>query len=225
MTPPRSLATAEEIHAHLVDQLNQALRKTGMFGGELALRILLEHLLFVEGRPEAFARQRQDWEDRGLWPATGVTGAFREVIPGRNYEYGTASVYAEFAQRSGWLEPDRVLGQEEYASLTARVRPWAREDRTWEDVTAEFGAPSVLFGSPNPRYGKTLGYLGRDPERPMVLFHLWNGSDSEPGGWPPDHEQPLLLAVRFGEGPFHGSLTFTPEGERRKPPAEQCLPQ
>ncbi|WP_328564365.1 hypothetical protein [Streptomyces coelicoflavus] len=225
MPLPHTLATAEDIHAHLVDELNQALRKTGMFGGELALRILLEHLLFVEGRPEAFTRQRQDWEDRGLWSAIGITGAFREVIPGRNYEYGMASVYAEFAQRSGWLEPDRVLEQDEYASLTGRVRQWAREDRTWEDVTAEFGAPSVLFGSTNPRYGKTLGYLGRDPEQPMVVFHLWNGSDSEDGSWPPDREQPLLLAVRFGQGPFHSSLTFTPEGERRKPPAEGCLPQ
>ncbi|WP_240930035.1 hypothetical protein [Streptomyces coryli] len=114
-----------------------------------------------------------------------------------------ASAYAEFARRCGWLRPDRVLGA--------------------QDVTAEFGAPSVLFGGSNPLYGKTLGYLSEDPEQPIVFFHLWNGA-AEPGGWPPEHEQPLLLAVRFGEGPFRRSFTFTPEGERRRPAAATATP-
>lgn len=226
VTLPNPLATAEEIHAHLVDQLNLALRRPGMFGGELALRILLDHLLFVERQPGAFTQQQQDWEDVGLWSAAGVTGAFRDLIPGHNYEYGMASVYAEFAQQRGWLKPDGVLADEAYEALKGRVRQWAREDRTWTDVTAEFGAPSVLFGGNNPLYGKTLGYLSKDPKQPMVVFHLWNGSEPGTESWPPEHDQPLLLAVRFGEGPFRRSFTFTPEGERRKPTtAEPCLPQ
>jgi hypothetical protein len=124
------LATAEEVHAHLVDQLNLLLRRPGMFGGELALRILLDHLLFVERQPGAFTQQQRDWEDRGLWSAGGVTGAFLDLIPGRNYEYGMASVYAEFAQRRGWLEPDGVLAEKAYEALKDRVRQWAREDHT-----------------------------------------------------------------------------------------------
>ncbi|SDL30025.1 hypothetical protein SAMN05421806_1266 [Streptomyces indicus] len=128
-----------------------------------------------------------------------------------------ASVYAEFALRRGWLRPDRVLADDEYEALKGRVRQWAGEDRTWADVTAEFGSPCVLFGGTNPRYGKTLGYLSEDLEQPMVVFHLWNGSAPGAEPWPPEHEQPLLLAVRYGEGPFRQTFTFTPEGLRRKP--------
>ncbi|MGW0630331.1 hypothetical protein [Streptomyces sp. NPDC002758] len=226
MTLPTPLATAKEIHAHLVDQLNLALRRPGMYGGELTLRILLDHLLFVERQPEAFGQQQQAWQDSGAWSAIGVTGAFRDLIPGRNYESGMASVYAEFAQRRGWLKPDRVLAADAYEALKSHVRRWAGEDRTWADVTAEFGAPSVLFGGNNPLYGKTLGYLSEDPKQLMVAFHLWNGSAPGAESWPPEHEQPLLLAVRFGEGLFRRSFTFTPEGERRKPmTGEPCLPQ
>ncbi|MEU1086695.1 hypothetical protein ACFYPN_28790 [Streptomyces sp. NPDC005576] len=90
-------------------------------------------------------------------------------------------------------------------------------ERTWADVTAEFGPPSVLFGGSNPLHGKTLGYLREDPQRPMVFFHLWNGVEPGAASWPSKHEQPLLLAVRLGRGSFHESLIFTPEGERRRP--------
>ncbi|MFE9813431.1 hypothetical protein ACFYRN_45640 [Streptomyces sp. NPDC005227] len=82
-------------------------------------------------------------------------------------------------------------------------------------MTAMFGVPSVLFGGNNPLYGRTLGYLSEDMGQPMVVFHLWNGSAPGNFSWPPAHEQPLLLAVRFGKGPFRQSFTFTPEGERR----------
>ncbi|MBP0460603.1 hypothetical protein [Streptomyces montanisoli] len=217
MHPTVPLATAADIHAHLVEELNLALRRPGVFGGEVALRMLLDHLLFVERQPEAFAQQCREWEGSGLWTAHGITGAFRDVIPARNYEYGLASVYAEFAQRRGWLKPDRVLPEGAYQDLKGRVRQWAEEDRTWADVTAEFGAASVLFGGTNPLYGKTLGYLSTDPKQPMVVFHLWNGSERTEESWPPEHEQPLLLAVRFGGGSFRRSLTFTPEGKRRRP--------
>lgn len=78
-----------------------------------------------------------------------------------------ASVYAEFAQRRGWLTLDGLLAEEAYEALTGRVRRWATVDRTWADVTAEFGSPSVLFGGNNRLYGKALGYLSEDPQQPM----------------------------------------------------------
>ncbi|MFD7616161.1 hypothetical protein [Streptomyces sp. NPDC059802] len=214
----RSLAASDEVRAYLVGQLNLALRRPGMFGNELGLRILVDHLLFVECRPEALAEQQRVWEERGAWSNIGVAGAFRDLIPDSYYEYGMASVYAEFAHRRGWLKPDRVLGSDEYAALQGSVRQWAGEDRVWADVVDEFGSPSMLFGGTNPLYGKTLGYLTENPEEPMVSFHLWNGSAPGTGqSWPPEHEEPLLLAVRFGTGPFRQSFTFTPEGQRRLP--------
>ncbi|MFJ9520639.1 hypothetical protein ACIRPK_20605 [Kitasatospora sp. NPDC101801] len=217
MTLPTQLASAEKIHDYLIDQLNLALRRPGMFGGEVALRVLVDHLLFVEGQPEEWSELVQGWEEQGLWTSIGPSGAFQEVFPAQGGGYEVASVYAEFAQRRGWLKPDRVLTAEEYEALTGQVRGWAAVNRTWADVTAEFGPPSVLFGGNNPLYGKTLGYCPEDLHQPMVVFHLWNGSEPGTEPWPPEHAQPFLLAVRFGGGSFRRSLTFTPEGTRRKP--------
>lgn len=220
MPTSRSLAASDEILAYLIDQLNLALRRPGMFGkeSELALRMLMDHLVFAECEPEALVEQQRVWEERGAWSSTGVAGVFRDLIPERYYEYGIASVYAEFAHRRGWLKPDRVLAPDEHAVLRSMVRQWAGEDRVWTEVVDEFGTPSMLFGSNNPYYGKTLSYLTANPEESMVSFHLWNGS--APGAeqsWPPPHDEPLLLAVRFGTGPFRQTFTFTPEGRRRLP--------
>lgn len=214
----RSLAASDEIRAYLVDQLNLALRRPGMYGKELAFRMLMDHLLFVECQPEALADQRRMWNDRGAGSSTGLAGMFRDLIPERCHEYVIASVYAEFAHHRGWLKPDRVLDPEEYSVLQGSVRQWAGEDRVWSDVVDEFGTPSMLFGGNNPYYGKTLGYLTENAEEPMVSFDLWNGS--APGAeqsWPSEHQEPLLLAVRFGTGPFRQTFTFTPEGRRRLP--------
>ncbi|MFE4057821.1 hypothetical protein ACFXP3_16240 [Streptomyces sp. NPDC059096] len=226
VTLPAPLAAAEEIHDHLVDQLNLALRRPGMYGGEVAFRILVDHLLFVGRQPEAWDQLKQSWEEQGLWTPIGPGGAFQDVFPAQGGCYEVASAYAEFARRRGWLKPDRVLTAEEYESITGRVREWAAADRTWADVTAEFGPPSALFGGNNPLYGKTLSYLSEDPQQSAVVFRLWNGSEPGTEPWPPEHAQPLLLAVRFGGGSFRGSLTFTPEGQRRKPTVgDPCLPQ
>ncbi|GGV74093.1 hypothetical protein GCM10010277_88060 [Streptomyces longisporoflavus] len=230
---PHSRPAADDIRAYLIGQLNLALRRPGMFGNEGALRMLVDHLLFVEAQPEALAEQQKVWKERGAWTSAGVTGAFQGFVPGR-CDDGMASVYAEFARRRGWLRPDRVLAAGEYGSLRSRVRSWAGQDRVWADVVDEFGAPSVLFGGTNPLYGKTLGYVSEDPEQPMVSFHLWNGSTQDAGSSRvPQYPEAVLLAVRIGDG--HGerdldggggeggdfgdwgtTLTLTPEGERQR---------
>ncbi|MFI6731172.1 hypothetical protein NRF20_44905 [Streptomyces sp. R-74717] len=218
----RGLASAEEIHAYLVERLNKALSGPEMFGGEISLRLLIDHLLMAEREPEAFGRLQRSWEERGMWTAIGVAGAFRDLIPKPNYSCGMASVYAEFAQARGWLRPDRTLAPEAYQAMVDQVRDWAGKDRTWADVIDRFGPPSVLFGGSNPLYSKSLGYLTDDPGLPMVVFHLWNGTEPGPGdGWPPAHEQPLLLAVRHGDGLFRESFTFTPHGQRLRPVVDQ----
>jgi hypothetical protein len=215
-----SLAAPDEIRAYLIDELNGALRRPGLFGreSEPALRMLVDHLQFVECRPEALAEQQRIWAERGAWSSAGVAGVFRDLIPERYYEYGIASVYAEFAHRLGWLKPDRVLDPAEYEALRGVARRWAGEDRVWADVVDAFGTPSMLFGSNNPYFGKTLGYLTENSEDPMVSFHLWNGNATgAEGSRPAEHDEPVLLAVRFGNGPFRRTFTFTPEGRRRLP--------
>ncbi|MGW0664848.1 hypothetical protein, partial [Streptodolium elevatio] len=174
-------------------------------------------LLFVEQRSQAWNEEMHALEGRGAWAAAGVQGAFDCLLP-RDHGYSVSSVYAEIARRLGWLVPDRVLDSASYASLRQTAGVWAAQDRVWGDVVARFGPPSVLFGGTNPLYGKTLGYVGEEPGEPMVFFHLWNGpEDGAEQSWPPAHAEPLLLAVRYGDGPFAGTFTFTPEGRRRRP--------
>jgi hypothetical protein len=214
----RSLAGVDEIHAYLVDQLNLALRHPGMFSqGDAALRMLMDHLLFVECQPEALAEEQRAWASRGAWTSTGVAGLFKELMPGGYDQHCVASVYAEFAHRRGWLRPDRLLSAGEHHALRARVRSWAQVDRSWADVMSEFGPPSILCGGTSPLYSKTLGYLGEDPDESMVFFHLWNGSTPAPESTWPELEEPVLLAVRFGDAPFDEAFIYTPEGQRRRP--------
>ncbi|MEU5231302.1 hypothetical protein AB0G82_18775 [Streptomyces anulatus] len=218
MPHTESLAGVDEIRAYLVDQLNAVLRRPGMFSQrEDGLWMLMDHLLFVERRPEVWAQEQRSWVSRGAGASTGLAGMFQERMPGGYDQHCIASVYVEFAHRCGWLKPDRLLSAGEHQALRAGVRPWAQTDRSWADVVSEFGPPSVVCGGTSPLYSKTLGYLGEDPDEPMVFFHLWNGSGPAPGSTWPELEEPVLLAVRFGDAPFDEAFTFTPEGRRRRP--------
>lgn len=211
------LRPSAEIHDHLLRELNLALRRPGMYGGEIALRILFDHLAHGERREERWSTGRQSWEARGAFTPTGVSGAFAQVVPGR-YEYGVASVYAEFARTQEWLQADRTLTAPEYSALSTTIRTWGAHDRTLTEVVDAFGPASVLFGGNNPLYGKTLGYFTDAAEDPMISFHLWNGPDPEAEQqWPPAYAEPVLLGIRVGTGDFDQSFTLTPEGQRRRP--------
>ncbi|MFD9392755.1 hypothetical protein ACFWBB_19185 [Streptomyces sp. NPDC060000] len=222
MTTSPSLASADDIHAHLVEQVNSMLRALDTYGGEGALWAALRNLAFVERDTEAWREQWRDWLDRS-GRNTGLRGVFRDMSPGRRVDADDlASVYAEFARRRGWLAPDRVLGADVHARVRDRAHAWAAENRTWSDVTAEFGEPALLLGETNPSYGKTLGYFGPDLAEPVVWFHLYNGTEPE-GEWPPKRAEPVLLAVRSGEeGLLDDTFTFTPEGWRLMPEPDGC---
>ncbi|MEV6852682.1 hypothetical protein ACIF6I_06690 [Streptomyces microflavus] len=224
MSSTRSLAGVDEIHAYLVEQLNSALRCPGMFSQrDAALWMLVDHLLFVECQPEVWAEEQRSWESRGAGSSTGLGGMFEELMPGGYDQKCVASVYVEFAHRRGWLRPDRLLPADEHHALRARVRQWAQTDRSWADVLSEFGPPSILCGGTSPLYSKTLGYLGEDPDEPMVFFHLWNGSTTEAESTWHEFGEPVLLAVRFADALFDEAFTFTPEGQRRRPkPGSLC---
>ncbi|GAA3510451.1 hypothetical protein FHR32_003709 [Streptosporangium album] len=216
-----TLASAEDIHAYLADRLNLALRRPGMMGGEIGITLLMDPLFVAERQPEGWPAMQRDLARRGVWSARGVTGAFAHLLPAHGatgHVEETASVYAELAQPRGWLRPDRVLTTDEYANLRRTMIDWVASDRTWTDVTSEYGQPSMLFGGTNPLYSKTLGYMSNEPNEPMVAFHLWNGP--EPGTdttWPSAHPEPLLIAIRLGLGQLAETLTYTPTGHRLRP--------
>ncbi|WP_049563008.1 hypothetical protein [Nonomuraea sp. SBT364] len=211
------LRSSSEMRDYLVRQLNSALRRPGMYGGETSLRVVIDHLLHLEHSDEAWAAEMESLESRGAWTSIGVSGAFRELIPGP-YEYGMASVYSEFARARSWLEADRTLTTDEYEQMRAQIPTWVTHDHPLSEVINTFGPPSLLLGGSNPYYGKTLGYLTGPANTPVIFFHLWNGADPEAEStWPPRYDEPVLLAIRCGTGDFKTSFTFTPEGLRRRP--------
>lgn len=224
MITDRTLATSADMHGHLVDELNLALRRVGMYGDlGTSMWFLINHLLILERRPEVWEEQKGRWQRQGAWNSSGIRGVFARYFPS-DHKHSESSVYAEFVRREGWLRPDRVLDAEAYSALRDEAGRWAEHDRSWADITTTFGPPSILIGGTNPYYGKTLGYVTDDLAQPMVTFHLWNGSDPGPDDWP-GHEEPLLLAVRCGDGDFANSLSFTPQGQARRPEGdgwEQC---
>ncbi len=65
MGTSRTLVASEDMHSHLVGQLNSALRRPGMYGGETTLRMLVDHLLFMERGPRAGAEHQRLLEERG----------------------------------------------------------------------------------------------------------------------------------------------------------------
>lgn len=218
--PAEATRSVKEIRAYLVGRLNAALPRPEMFGGEIALRTLIEHLAFVDGREQAWGEENQALRAGGAFQPTGVIGGFALLLPDHRDQKAAASVYAEFAHRSGWLELDRTLTSEEYQALRRDVPDWCAENKWFTDVVESFGPPSLLIGGTNPQFSKTLGYATARPEDPMVFFHLWNGTrPGNPPSGPPMYGQPVVMAVRCGDGPFADTFTFTPEGAHRRPPA------
>ncbi|MDF9811054.1 hypothetical protein [Streptomyces sp. SPB162] len=217
--------SADEIREYLVGRLNAALPRPEVFGGEIALRTLIDPLAFVDHREQAWADENRALRASGAFQATGVIGGFARLLPDHRDQKAAASVYAEFAHRNGWLELDRVLTPEEYRALRDAVPVWCTENKWFTDVVESFGPPSLLIGGTNPQFSKALGYATGRPEDPMVFFHLWNGTrPGNPPSGPPMYGQPVVMAVRCadgGAGPFAGTFTFTPEGAHRRPPPQE----
>ncbi|WBB68117.1 hypothetical protein [Micromonospora sp. WMMD812] len=203
--------TAAEIHAHLRQHVDHALRRPGMYGGEVALVPLFHLLAFAEGIDGDWEREREAWRRRDVLLPTGVSGAFGYVLPdGARDHCAVASVYAEFAHRVGWLPLDRRLARDEHDDLVSSVPTWVTEDRTSADVAARFGPPSALLGGSHPSFPETLLYAS-DADVPPTAFHLWNSPVDTP------FPQPVLLAARIGGVLFDRALHFTPEGRARRP--------
>jgi hypothetical protein len=216
------MRSTDEIHSHLVEQVNLALRYPGMYGDEATLRQLLIFLLFVEDNGTIDAWQ-EELRAGGAFYSTGVSGAVSLMFPDADLDI-VYSVYADFARQRQWLALDRELTAGEYGTMADQLADWCADDRHWQDVLATFGPPSILIGGINERYGKTLGYATARADDPMISFHLWNRTGPEPAKRWPAYDDPILLAVRRGNTPFEKCLTFTPEGTRRRPPRPDWLP-
>jgi hypothetical protein len=211
----------DEIRAYLGRMFNNALRQPDMHGGEMTLRLYLDALAFAHGQPDT-SRDIDALKKYGAFSSTGVKGAFRALLPGlesshpASLESGlqsmAASIYAEIGRRQGWTNFDRALTADEHAAMNQSISTWCARDRSMSDLLTAFGSPSLLSGSSNPRYPKTLIYAGETPETPCLSFHVWNSFE---GMYPQTrYPEPMLLAVRREGGGFTGSFMFAPLGER-----------
>ncbi|AVT35556.1 hypothetical protein [Plantactinospora sp. BB1] len=73
-------------------------------------------------------------------------GAYGQILPAYALRDVTASVYAEIAQWSGWLELDRVLSEVEFQRLRTEIGGWVTQDRALPEVIETFGPPSLWIG-------------------------------------------------------------------------------
>lgn len=208
--------TAGDIRDYLQRQLNSALRRPEMFGGENALRLYFDAMAFADCGEEAWARDLSVLRSLEAFASTGVTGAVERVLGHRAADV-MASVYAEIACRHAWLTLDSNLPEADYDRIRNRLPAWCAQDRSHSEVVAEFGEPSMLIGGSSPRYPKTLIYATAHTDSPLIFFHLWNGM--QPGAsatWPREHPEPILLATRCGGERFADGFIFTPAGSARR---------
>lgn len=197
------MRTADEIRHHLIERVNGAVRRPGMWGGELALRSVLADLTFVDDVDEAWRGEQRQLVERGSWTQIGVGGAFATVFGGRRtgtHDAAVGSVYAEVAHRLGYLRLDEDVEPAAYRALRREVRPWCREtDRTLTDVVAAFGEPGLRCGSADPLWPTTVAYGTDRPADPLVCF---------------DTAGPTAVVrdVRIRTSAFPRDFTYTPAG-------------
>ncbi|MGW3133606.1 hypothetical protein [Streptomyces sp. NPDC001123] len=205
--------TVQEVLDYLVTRLNGALRRPGMYGGELAIRLFLDAVAFADAAEQAWQKELEGLRTRRALSATGVAGAFLDLW-GDAHEGSVASVYAEIAHRQGWLRLDRTLTSAEHDAIRRVSATWCRKDRLLSDIVTAFGPPSVLFGGNNPNYPKTLAYATDRPDDGLLCFHLWNSFVPSPSPSSASvHAEPVLWAFRDGGTLlFTDGFIFTPEG-------------
>jgi hypothetical protein len=208
--------TAAELREYLLDQLNAALRRPGMFGGETALGLYLDAVGFAYGRHEAVQDEIAALRRAGAFLSTGVRGAF-VVLWGVCSDDMISSVYVEVARRQGWLLPDRVVPEADYQELADAIPSWCAENRGLAETLARFG-PAWWVYRHNPRWPATLTYVPESVAQPCLSFHFWNRFAQPAGGAgrlsEREYPEPMLLAVRRESDRFEDSLTFTRLGRR-----------
>lgn len=207
----REARTVEQVREYLFTQINSALRRPGLFGGEIALRIYFDAMAFTDDREQVWSEEQDSLRARRAFLSTGVRGAF-ESLWGAGTDDMAASVYAEFAHRHGWLRLDRILSRDGYDKLIGANKAWCERDRTLGQTLGMFGPPSVYCGGTNPYFPKTLVYATGHPQDSLLCFHFWNEFLHLRTDQTALYGEPMLLAVRGEGSDFADSFTLTPVG-------------
>ncbi|HEY6797445.1 MAG TPA: hypothetical protein VI248_22445, partial [Kineosporiaceae bacterium] len=143
---PLARPGSEEVRDFERARLNAVLRRPGMYGGEVAIRLLMEGMAFIDGRQALWQEQLGELGRAGASGTTGVDGAFKGIFTSYEDDGAAASVYADLAHRNQWLDLDRTLTGDEYQRLLDATQSWESEDQDLPSVLIAFGPPSVWFG-------------------------------------------------------------------------------
>lgn len=193
-----------DVRDYLEQQLNQAIRRPGMFGGEVGLQLYCDALAVADDIEGGWTRVQGGLRAWGASGSTGVTGAVERVL-GRKAEDVMASGLRGRGARPWVAARGRRHGP---AGLRARARGIPRVVRPGPgrgDVRREFGQPSLVLGS---RVERTLVYGTSRPGDQLVFFHL---GDASRFGYPGEPGNPLaLIAGRSGGETFAAGFAFTP---------------
>jgi hypothetical protein len=179
-----------------------------MYGGnasgvELRLSSLLDDPCYIDEREAELQQAREELRSRRVSTATGVVGAFRwRISYEADFADEVASVYANLAQRLGYLSLDGELSPSAWYPLTKGLRARCRA-RDWRvsEVQAAFGPPSLVMG-------QVYAYVKAGDDRAWVCFDFDRGSEK----WP--ERDYLLREIRTPARTFARELTFTPYGRR-----------
>lgn len=204
--------SVDEIREYLLTMLNLSLRRPGMYGGEIALRLYLDAVGFAHGRADVMEAEISFLRHAGAFLPTGVSGAFQRLWGFCSLDM-MSSVYVELARRQGWLRADQVMPEAEYRELAQISLSWCGQDRSFSETLAAFGPP-CLSGGNNLRFPQTLTYVPRSMAQPCLSFHFWNNFVRMDGRVETEFPEPMLLAVRRESDCFEDSLTFTSRGRR-----------
>ena len=211
------MKSSKEIREYFLDLLNSALPRLSMYGEEVVLQYFLSHLAFVDERDTELKAHMETLCTRGAFTSLGVGGAFNQYthLPAQSNEIG--SVYAEIAFKMGYLNTDRILDKNEFATLRSGLRSTCRSRNfNTEDVVKEFGVPSWRSGT-NPFYPWTYLYLCNDIDVGMIAFDFWNvvyydeKAEKTCGTF---GDLPVLRNIRIRGDNFSREFTFTPIGRK-----------
>ncbi|HEY3981212.1 MAG TPA: hypothetical protein VGM79_28400 [Streptosporangiaceae bacterium] len=129
MASPQSTRSVREIRDYLIERLNGALLRPGMYGNELTTLMHLGGLAWIERRDADLGSVAETLAQAGAWSSTAVRGAFQLIFGGipTDHDSAAALVYAGIAQAWGYLVPQRGLPAGELpttrAGLAERCRP------------------------------------------------------------------------------------------------------
>lgn len=148
--------TLETVRAYLVAQANSALRRPGMYGGEIAVRLYLDAVAVACGTKQAWVEDLDDLRERGGFNAAGVTGALASLF-GYGTEDAMASVYAALACSRTWLQLDHRMPADVYDELRNGIASTCRTGSSWSRLRERFGAPSILVRRHQPPLPQDAG--------------------------------------------------------------------